>query len=203
MHPAGENRDRDRTLRLFLALSVPEEVKAQLHRVQLELRETVKEGARWTPPDQFHLTLKFLGGVRRSQVEPLLGALSESIAPFGPLVLTASGLGAFPPRGKPRVLWAGVSDAAQQLPLLQRAVESASALFTAEPAVNDFSGHITLARLSEKFRGTAKELKTVLAGSGQRMFGGWTANHLALMQSELSSAGATHLLLGEIPLKLA
>jgi len=200
MHPAGENRDRDRTLRLFLALSVPEEVKAQLHRVQLELRETVKEGARWTPPDQFHLTLKFLGGVRRSQVEPLLGALSESSAPFGPLVLTASGLGAFPPRGKPRVLWAGVSDAAQQLPLLQRAVELASAAFTAEPPVNDFSGHITLARLSQ-FRGAANELKTVLAGSGQRMFGGWTANHLALMQSELSSAGATHLLVAEIPLK--
>jgi 2'-5' RNA ligase len=200
MHPAGENRDRDRTLRLFLALSVPEEVKAQLHRVQLELRGTVKEGARWTPPDQFHLTLKFLGGVRRSQVEPLLGALSESIAPFGPLVLTASGLGAFPPRGKPRVLWAGVSDAAQQLPLLQRAVELASAAFTAEPPVNDFSGHITLARLSQ-FRGAANELKTVLAGSGQRMFGGWTANHLALMQSELSSAGATHLLVAEIPLK--
>jgi 2'-5' RNA ligase len=166
----------------------------------LELRETVKEGARWTPPDQFHLTLKFLGGVRRSQVEPLLGALSESIAPFGPLVLTASGLGAFPPRGKPRVLWAGVSDAAQQLPLLQRAVELASAAFTAEPPVNDFSGHITLARLSQ-FRGAANELKTVLAGSGQRMFGGWTANHLALMQSELSSAGATHLLVAEIPLK--
>ncbi|HXU77689.1 MAG TPA: RNA 2',3'-cyclic phosphodiesterase [Methylomirabilota bacterium] len=200
MHPAGENRDRDRTLRLFLALSVPEEVKAQLHRVQLELRETVKEGARWTPPDQFHLTLKFLGGVRHSQVEPLLGALSESSAPFGPLVLTASGLGAFPPRGKPRVLWAGVSDAAQQLPLLQRAVELASAAFTAEPPVNDFSGHITLARLSQ-FRGAANELKTVLAGSGQRMFGGWTANHLALMQSELSSAGATHLLVAEIPLK--
>jgi 2'-5' RNA ligase len=200
MHPAGENRDPDRTLRLFLALSVPEEVKVQLHRVQLELRETVKEGARWTPPDQFHLTLKFLGGVRRSQVEPLLGALSESIAPFGPLVLTASGLGAFPPRGKPRVLWAGVSDAAQQLPLLQRAVELASAAFTAEPPVNDFSGHITLARLSQ-FRGAANELKTVLAGSGQRMFGGWTANHLALMQSELSSAGATHLLVAEIPLK--
>ena len=200
MHPTGENRDRDRTLRLFLALSVPEEVKAQLHRVQLELRETVKEGARWTPPDQFHLTLKFLGGVRHSQVEPLLGALSESSAPFGPLVLTASGLGAFPPRGKPRVLWAGVSDAAQQLPLLQRAVELASAAFTAEPPVNDFSGHITLARLSQ-FRGAANELKTVLAGSGQRMFGGWTANHLALMQSELSSAGATHLLVAEIPLK--
>jgi 2'-5' RNA ligase len=202
MHPAGKNRDRDRTLRLFLALSVPEEVKVQLHRVQLELRETVKEGARWTPPDQFHLTLKFLGSIRQSQVEPLIGALSESIAPFGPLVLTASGLGAFPPRGKPRVLWAGVSDAAQQLPWLQRTVELASAAFTVEPAVNDFSGHITLARLSE-FRGAANELKTLLAGASQRMFGGWTANHLALMQSELSSAGATHLLLGEIPLKLA
>lgn len=201
MHPAGENRDRDRTLRLFLALSVPEEVKAQLRRVQLELRETIKEGARWTPPDQFHLTLKFLGSIGQSQVEPLIAALSKSIAPFGPLVLTASGLGAFPRRGKPRVLWAGVSDAAQQLPWLQRAVESASAAFTAEPAMNDFSGHITLARLSEKFRGAANELKTVLAGAGQRAFGSWTVNHLALMQSELSSAGATHLLVAEIPLK--
>src|SRR5215471_15664420 len=93
-------------LRLFIAMRIPEEIKAGFRAAQAELREDLP-GARmsWAKADQFHLTLKFLGNVETERVDAFRQALISACQRFVPLRLRAEGMGAFPNLRDPRVLW--------------------------------------------------------------------------------------------------
>jgi 2'-5' RNA ligase len=83
------------TLRLFLALALPDEVRAGLSVAQEELRRLLPpRAASWTRLENLHLTLRFLGDVGREQVEALTAGLTGATAGFGTLALTAERLGA-------------------------------------------------------------------------------------------------------------
>ena len=84
-------------LRLFIALAVPPEVREEIGRAQGRLQRHSPPGAiRWTRPDQFHVTLKFLGDVPAEQVAALEKSVGPICAAFPPLPLSARGMGFFP-----------------------------------------------------------------------------------------------------------
>ena len=187
--------------RLFLAVAIPEEVKARIEDAQAELRRAVPDAsARWTRRAQFHLTLKFLGDVEGARVEALIKAMRGACRGFTPLRLRAEGVGCFPDPRQPRVLWTGVRDAAEQLPRLHAAVNLASRDFTAEAKEERFAGHVTLARLKGIKRAEAEALARVAAGLRERRFGQWAAGQIELLRSELAPQGARHTLLAAIAL---
>ena len=70
---------------------------------------------RWTRPEQFHVTLKFLGDVPAEQVGALENSVAAVCAASPALRLAARGIGFFPGERKPRVIWAGVADDSGQL----------------------------------------------------------------------------------------
>jgi 2'-5' RNA ligase len=179
--------------RLFIAVAIPEEVKSKLAEAQSELRRVMPEhGVRWTPREQFHLTLKFLGDVEPDRVEALGAALGTACRGFGALHLRAEQVGFFPDLRRPRVAWAGVHDREERLPVLQQAVDAASREFTTEPKEERFTGHVTLARIKAIRRPEAEALGKAVAGLTERVFGQWTTSHVELMRSVLSSRGASH-----------
>ncbi len=172
---------------------MPERIKAELESVQQALRQVVAQGSlRWTSTSQMHLTLRFLGNVDSGRVDLLIGSLRHACVNFAPLQLRAESIAFFPPRGAPRVVWAGVQDTAQQLPLVQRAVHDATAEFTAEAPEDRFTGHLTLARVKFIRRPEAEALAKAAAAFTGHCFGEWTANSIELVQSELSPSGARH-----------
>jgi RNA 2',3'-cyclic 3'-phosphodiesterase len=127
--------------RLFVAIDLPDEVKDVLAPLAPELPE-----ARWVPPEQLHLTLRFIGDVGPetfAAIETALSALS-----FRRFPLTLRGVGHFPPGKRPRVLWVGMD---QCDPLMQLQQELELALLDAGIAPDErrFSPHITVARLKE------------------------------------------------------
>lgn len=127
--------------RLFIALPMPEEIQAELGRLCVGL-----PGARWTEPDDFHLTLRFIGEVDHDTFYEIGEALAGVSLP--PFELALKGLGLFPPRGEPRVLWAGVDDAELLQPLrrrIDRVVDAAGL----EREKRKFAPHVTLARFRE------------------------------------------------------
>lgn len=127
--------------RLFVAVQVPDEIKAALERAQGKLRPTAPESAvRWTNPDQMHITLRFLGSVETERVERLVTELSLACREFGPLSLRAERIGFFPNDRRPRVLWAGVYDDTNSLVSLQQGVAASMSKFTNEPAEKKFVG---------------------------------------------------------------
>ena len=187
--------------RLFIAVSIPEEVKARMEAAQEELRRALRShSVRWTRPEQFHLTLKFLGAVAAARAAELEGALRAACREFGPLQLRAERVGFFPDQRYPRVVWLGVQDADDRLTRLQQAVDTATRAFAAEQKEERFSGHVTLARIKGLHRSEAEALSQAAAGMGERLFGQWTALEVELMRSELMSQGARHSSLASIPL---
>ena len=187
--------------RLFIALAIPDEVKARMEAAQADLRRALPErSVRWARREQFHLTLRFLGDVEAARVEALGEALRAACRGFGALHLRAERVGFFPDQRYPRVVWVGVQDQAEQLPRLQEAVERAAREYTTEEKEERFTGHVTLARIKGIKRPEAEALGKAAAGMAERLFGQWTAYQVELMRSELLPQGARYTSLAAIPL---
>ena len=188
-------------VRLFVAVTVPEGVKAKMEEAQAELRRLLPDrNIRWGRREQFHLTLRFLGHVAVARLDPLGEAIRAACQGFVALHLRAGGVGFFPDQRHPRVVWAGVQEQADQLPQLQQVVEAATEAFTTEKKEERFTGHVTLARIKGIKREEAEALGQAAGGMANRLFGVWTAYRVELMRSELWPQGARHTCLGSFAL---
>src|SRR5438093_12600229 len=100
-------------LRAFIAIQLSDEMKRQIGSVQAELKREVSGSGRrgkaakigWTQPEGIHLTLKFLGDIKETQVEACREILHKEDAAARPFTLKARGVGAFPNQRAPRVIW--------------------------------------------------------------------------------------------------
>jgi len=126
--------------RLFVAIDLPADVKEQLRPLCGGL-----PGARWVDGGQLHLTLRFVGEVDGGVRREIEDALAEVQA--ASFTLALQGVGHFPPRGQPRVVWVGV-EKSDPLNHLHGRVETALAAAGVDRDGRKFSPHITLARLT-------------------------------------------------------
>src|SRR5579859_405880 len=94
------------TVRLFLALNLPDAVSVALHRAG-EAYLAQLEGVRVVPQASLHLTVAFLGERPLDQVDALAGAVLPVCAGQTPFSLSLDGPGCFPSARRPRVLWVG------------------------------------------------------------------------------------------------
>src|SRR5215510_1635834 len=132
---------RPERYRLFVAIALPDQVRHAIEKAQDELRAALNtKSIRWTRPEQFHLTMRFLGGVDAERVDKLNDALRRACSGAGGLRLRAATMGVFPGPRRPRVVWTGVDDRDGRLAALQRSVEAATNAFTDEPPQERFTG---------------------------------------------------------------
>lgn len=185
--------------RLFAAIRLPESVCASIHEVQQTLRRSARGSVvKWTGPEQWHVTLKFLGNVQAANVEALSSALGSVASGISPLSLSASGVGFFPQRGAPRVVWVGIHEPAERLTALHERVEAAVATFTNEPSESQFKSHVTLGRVKSITRADTDGLRQAAESFGKRSFGDWIAGGFELIRSELTSQGARYTTLAHL-----
>jgi RNA 2',3'-cyclic 3'-phosphodiesterase len=188
-------------LRLFIAIALPDDARRALKVAQDELKAQLPGPTlRWTRPDQFHLTLKFLGDVEDSLVSELIRALRRGCLGFPQMQMHAEAVGVFPNLRRPRVIWAGVRDAADCLLMLQQGIELALESFNFGREDREFSGHITLARCQLLQAAEADELAAAVSAMAQRRLAQWTATHFELIRSELLPQGSSYTTLATIPL---
>jgi 2'-5' RNA ligase len=183
-------------LRLFIAIALPEPVRDEIVRVQQELQTLVPPAAvRWTRPDQFHLTLRFLGNVPGESVDDLKQGVDAVCRNEPPLSLRAEGVGFFPGPRSPRVVWVGIDDGDGRLAELQQRIEATVGPFSREPGEKNFAGHVTLGRLKNARPKDTRNLVARAQSLEKRVFGGWTASEVEIIRSALSQSGACHTLL--------
>ena len=127
-------------MRLFVGLDLPGELRALL--AALAARRI--PGARWVPPENYHMTLRFIGEAPAWRADEIDGALSALRA--RKFSLTVAGLGMFNKGDRAIALWAGV-ERSDQLAHLRTKIETALQRAGLEPERRRFSPHITLARL--------------------------------------------------------
>ena len=137
-----------------------------------------------------HLTLKFLGSVPEASIEPVTGALRDASLGMSPFEACIRGLDAFPSAGRPRVLWAGVTDGAAQMTELAGRVDTTLSALGFAREERPFSPHITLGRMRRPGRDPA--LTDALGRGATREFGRMRVPSVSLMRSELSPRGARY-----------
>jgi RNA 2',3'-cyclic 3'-phosphodiesterase len=182
-------------LRCFVAVLLPEELRARLAAVCADPRET--RGLSWVRADNLHLTLRFLGEVEPPVLEDVREAVRDAAAAVPPFTVSLGGLGGFPPGRAPRVLWAGVLAGREEMTALHRALEMAlAARGIPEEEGRPFHPHVTLGR-SRDPRGAGGLLSTLGAGP---VFGEAAVTALHLMRSALHPRGARYSIVAEAPL---
>jgi 2'-5' RNA ligase len=185
--PSAEISDK---WRVFVAIELPAAVRRRLIEHIDRLRKSVPDvRASWLPEDNLHLTLKFLGDVPVTKVGLVAQATESAARMVDPFELVVGGCGAFPPNGQPRVLWIGIEDPSNRLSLLQQTLEAQceAAGFPREQRL--FHPHLTIARLRQPL-GSRRlaELHKEIGFDPESVL----TSDLALIRSELGSAGARH-----------
>ncbi|MBT5945041.1 MAG: RNA 2',3'-cyclic phosphodiesterase [Rhodospirillaceae bacterium] len=125
-------------IRLFVGISLPEILSERLTGLRGQI-----PGARWVPPENHHITLRFIGEVDEETAADLDAALARIDAP--PFEVAMSGVGHFESRGLVRALWVGV-ERDPALDHLQARVETACQRAGLAPEGRKFHPHVTLAR---------------------------------------------------------
>ena len=143
-------------------------------------------GAKWVPPEQLHLTVRFIGEVDGALFRDIKDVLEEvDLASFS---LQLKGVGYFPPRGAPRVLWVGLENNGS-LQLLRKKIDAALLRIRVEPEGRKFSPHITLARLKNS---PVRKIANFLSGNALFSQEPFQVESFRLYSSILSSKGAYH-----------
>lgn len=200
MSAAGEAAKGDageaplRTLRLFAAIDPPSGVRRALEDLRADL-----PGARWTRPDQMHVTLRFIGSVEAAAAAGTIASALSAVA-VPAFALSAAGFGVFPSLRSPRILWAALSPG-DPLRGLAADVEEALATTGVVPREEKpFSPHLTLARLDGARPAAVRSWMERREGFAA---GPWEVSEFFLYSSRLTPAGAVHTKVESYPLARA
>jgi RNA 2',3'-cyclic 3'-phosphodiesterase len=151
-------------MRLFVAVELDEAVRAAAGRVASDLRERLRRtglDARWVASENLHLTLVFIGQVDDQAAEPFASAVQRPFA-VRPFWLRLGHCGVFPPSGPARVLWIGLAEGGDPLRRVQEEVVRRLQPLGFEPEHRPFSAHLTIARVRDLPRGSAREARAMV-----------------------------------------
>jgi len=176
-------------IRSFIAIDFPEETRKALEDIQKELKQC-GAGVRWVKPSSIHLTLKFLGNIHPTQVEDIALAVAQEVRDEPPITLGAAGLGAFPGRRKPRVIWIGMEGEVQRLTRIQARVENALEPLGFVREKRPFRPHLTIGRVKDHRK--LQALIDAMAELKIPKFDSFDVTEIILYKSDLRPTGAIY-----------
>jgi 2'-5' RNA ligase len=174
-------------MRCFIAIVLPDLIRHKIAELQDELRHCGLK-LRWVPPENIHLTLKFLGEITEEQAETVASILEEAAGQTSAVELSIEGVGQFPPKGTPRVVWLGATGDTELLLDLERRISGGLDRYAIPFDRKPFHPHLTIARVDREFHGPLRitdKLRHFRAGC-------MTADRVDLMKSDLRPTGAQY-----------
>ncbi|MBT8490178.1 MAG: RNA 2',3'-cyclic phosphodiesterase [Deltaproteobacteria bacterium] len=187
----------EKTKRVFLAIDLPDDIKAQLVAIQNKLKFLL-EGVRWTRPEGIHLTLKFFGTVVAEDIVRISEVVEQHTKNAQPIALHGEKVGAFPNFQRPRVLWLGLNGDIERLSALHRAIEKDLDRYGYKKEKRGFKPHLTLGR-AKSSRGIILGLPEAIKRDDTYKAGQFDSNGLTLFESKLKPGGAVYTKLAYFP----
>lgn len=178
------NQDRPETVRLFIALHFPDEIKRALDGLIADLRPRA-DGIKWVAPENIHLTLKFIGEIRASKIEPIRQSLAEVLAGRKKFEGRVIGCGGFPSLRNPRVLWVGLKGAEPAIDMAKQ-INHKLIPIGIKSEKRGLSPHLTLGRI--KYQSDLSSLTEYMGGLDFDA-GPVILKTVALVKSTLTPAG--------------
>jgi 2'-5' RNA ligase len=175
------------TVRAFIAVELPIEVKDRLSRIEAELSGGKEKlaGVSFLNPETMHLTLKFLGDTPIERTQPLLEALSVIGKETRPFSLSLKQVEVI----NRRVIWVSLSDS-EELLKLAKLIDNAATKLGFKSEKRRFKAHLTLGRIRkpDSYQGLAANLERLEVAPALR----FKATEMALFKSTLTRSGAEH-----------
>lgn len=176
------------SIRCFIAIEIPKKIQNIILEIQRTLQAKIP-GATWTKSGNHHLTLKFLGNVEQDQITSIKDVLSKIAEKSGQFNIEIGGLGVFPDRKRPRVLWLGLTKGKPKITALSESINKGMEELH-YPIDTRFHPHLTLARFK----------KQVSIQNGSELFNefetltnsGFMIDEFVLVKSELHPKGAIY-----------
>lgn len=182
-------------VRAFFAIELDKTARAAAGRVAGVLRKSHAERAvRWVRPENFHVTLRFLGNVESGSLAELAGHVAEALAGSRPFELALGAAHGFPKPKQPRAV---VLDLEPKAPVvaLAAAVERGAVTSGLRRESKRFRAHLTLGRVRRDVK--ARDLHFEGERSEAVLF---PVREVVLFRSQLTQQGPEYTALERIPL---
>jgi RNA 2',3'-cyclic 3'-phosphodiesterase len=188
----------DATFRAFVGLALPAAIRHTLGEIQSRFRRTGLR-ANWVRPENFHLTLQFLGQISHAQFEALDLALQDQLRQCSPVHLALDSTGVFPDTRHPAVAWSGIRVLAGDFGVVHGAVTKAWSSAGGRLDSRPPHPHVTLFRMRHCNQHAL--LRKALEDTKLPPPDDFWADSVALWKSELRRSGAVYDRLKEYPLR--
>lgn len=187
-------------MRCFVAVELEQSVRSAIARFVLQELPAGPD-VRWCGEDQMHITLKFLGDVDDARLSRVCEIVADTATRLTPFDLTIGGLGCFPPRGSPRVMWMGVDDPDGRCAKWVAAADLELANLGFERERRAFTPHITLGRPKSRAGGAlvARLVETMDGPPAMKM----RVKSLTLFGSRRSPSGSQYVPMLKAPLAVS
>jgi 2'-5' RNA ligase len=188
--------------RAFVAVLLDEQTRRAVS-AQIERLRPLSKVVAWVPPQNLHLTLRFLGDQSEEQLVDVVPAIEEAASGVPAFRLGLKGLGAYPGIDRPRTLWVGVSGGVQDVQRLQARVAEALERRGVPIEARAWQAHVTIGRVTDEKRGRREgmpELRSAVMRGATAPFGSMPVASIALMRSDLFTSGARYTGIASAPL---
>ena len=179
-------------MRLFIAVDLDERARSFAAEAGAAVDERLRRSGSalrvaWVPAENMHSTIRFLGHANEVLATRLI---DEFQMPLTAPRFTAAigGLGAFPARGTPRVVWIGVLEGGGGFQRVYEEIGRRIGPLGVLPEDRPYSPHVTLGRVRDASRAAADRLRRAVR-EGMSGSARWHVGHVTLYESRLSSHG--------------
>jgi 2'-5' RNA ligase len=190
-------------LRLFVAVELPDPIRAAIAGLASGLRDRIRDRTlRWSKPEQYHLTLKFLGATGEDLVPKIGERLEAAVRGRTPISLRLGRAGSFGEGKRLRNAWLGLAGEVDLLKRLAVDVEGALEPLGFPPEARPFSPHLTFVRTRRETppavaRALHEALSSVSGGEGAE----FRVERIVLMESILRPEGSLYRVTSAFPLR--
>ncbi len=198
----AETMPGTQTKRLFVAVFPPAQLVQSLQAAVAGLTKIVSTPViRWTPPGNLHLTSNFLGAIEIARIPQIAAALKAACNGHRQHAIRLAGLGCFPNRSRPQIIWAGMKGDLLPLESLKKSIDAHLAAVGCACEDRRFHPHLTIGRVRDLNSTGRRDLAAALAERQDCDFGEWQIGTIDLMESVLSQQGPAYGALESIQLE--
>ena len=175
--------------RLFIGIPVESEIATRIVKIWGNDPELNQNRLKWVNPENWHITLYFLGDTPRAEIALLQRLIEESFIPIQSFNTKLNGAGVFPHLRNPKVLWLGLENLQ---PLMTGYIRLGNLLRQNGFAFDDkpLKPHLTVARIKSIEHRIS--MGSLLTEYRQSDFGSITIDRVMLYESILASSGPVY-----------
>ena len=175
--------------RAFIAVVLPDPLKEALREMQGRFSK-IGGKVGWVRPAGMHVTLKFLGDVEEAMVPEIGGCMDRAFGGRKAFAVGIRGAGVFPDLRRPRVLWAGVHEGADELKEMAASLDPLLEEIGFPREKRPFRPHMTLGRI--KVPADRERLAALIDEHRETEVGTMTVDGVHLVESRLRPDGAVY-----------